>query len=196
MGSTHDWSEPFDTDHVFEIQNDVEQFAKGGVAHLVLEVIAYAVDEAVMGTTDQIHVGLHKDGSVCVSDNGRGTAVREVSGQPMVKPIMATRDLRFFGIADAPVLPDGLVRSGISVVAALSEWVIHTNRRSNGSWTQRYEHGLPSGELTAISGDGSTGTSVCFQPSQAIFGGEVVDASDLRHICTRFNQAAGLIVIL
>lgn len=195
LGSTHDWSIAVDADHILAIQNDVKQFGQGGITHLVLEVIAYAVDEATMGTTDQIHVTLHKDASICVADNGRGTATREVSGMPMVKPIMSTKDLRFFCISDAPVLPDGIVRSGISVVAALSEWVIHTNRRSNGSWTQRYEHGLPSGPLTPINGNGTTGTSVCFRPDQAIFGSDVVDPSNLRQMCVGFNQAAELIVI-
>jgi DNA gyrase/topoisomerase IV subunit B len=35
-------------------------------------------------------------------------------------------------------------RRGISVVAALSEWLVHTNRRRDDAWTQRYEHGIPS----------------------------------------------------
>ncbi len=194
LGNTHDWSVAADADHVLTIQKNSELFAKGGITHLVLEVIAYAVDEAIMGTTDQIHVTLYKDGSVCVEDNGRGTAVREVSGTPVVKPIMATQDLRFFGITDAPVLPDGLVRSGISVVAALSEWAVHTNRRANGSWTQRYEHGLPSGSLTSISENGRTGTSIYFRPNQAIFGNDVVSPSNLRQMCTRFDPAADILI--
>ncbi len=194
MGSTHDWSVAADTDHILGIQKDAELFAKGGITHLVLEVIAYAVDEAIMGTTDHIRVTLYKDGSMCVEDNGRGTAVREVSGTPMVKPIMATQDLRFFRIPEAPLLPDGLARSGISVMAALSEWAVHTNRRANGSWTQRYEYGLPSGSLTSISENGSTGTSVCFQPNQAIFGSEVVSASHLRQMCMGFPQTAEIVI--
>ena len=194
MGSTHDWSVAADTDHVLAIQKNAKQFAKGGITHLVLEVVAYAVDEAIMGTTDRIHVTLHKDGSVCVADNGRGTAVREVSGRPMVKPIMATRDLRYFGVTGAPVLPDGLVRSGISVVAALSEWVNHTNRRTDGNWTQRYEYGLPSGSLTAISGNGTTGTSVCFRPNPAIFGSETVSPSKIKQMCIKFGGVADIVI--
>ncbi|MFE0021082.1 hypothetical protein [Amycolatopsis sp. NPDC059021] len=79
---------------------------------------------------------------------------------------MATKDLRFFDFPDAQLLPDGHPRRGMSVVAALSEWLVHTNRRHNGSWTQRYEHGIPATDLTPIADDGTTGTTVLFRPQQ------------------------------
>ncbi|MFE3584908.1 hypothetical protein [Streptomyces vinaceus] len=53
----------------------------------------------------------------------------------------------------------------MSVVAALSEWLVHTNRRADGSWVQRYEHGVPVTGLTAVPDDGSTGTTVRFRPA-------------------------------
>ena len=65
-------------------------------------------------------------------------------------------------------MPDGHARRGISVVAALSEWLIHTNRRTGGSWTQRYEHGVPTTDLTPVADDGTTGTTVQFHPDIAI----------------------------
>ena len=55
----------------------------------------------------------------------------------------------------------------MSVVNALSEWLIHTNRRTGGSWTQRYEHGVPTTDLTPVADDGTTGTTVHFQPEIA-----------------------------
>jgi len=60
---------------------------------------------------------------------------------------MATKDLRYFEFPEAQQLPDGRPRWGISVVAALSEWLIHTNHRRDGSWTRRYEHGMPITDL-------------------------------------------------
>ncbi len=75
---------------------------------------------------------------------------------------MSTRDLRFFDFPDAQALPDGQPRRGISVVAALSDWLVHTNRRQEGAWTQRYEHGVPETALVEIEGDGTTGTTVRF----------------------------------
>jgi len=194
LSNTHDWSVATDTDHVLAIQRDVKKFAEGGITHLVLEVIAYAVDEAIEGSTDQIRVTLHKDGSVCVADNGRGTEVRGISGIPMVKPIMATRDLRFFGINDAPLLPDGRVRSGISIVAAMSEWLTHTNRRSGRGWTQRYEYGLPHGPLMEVKGEESTGTTVCFRPDVAVFGHDKVSAQVLSNLCAKYDGVVDFVI--
>jgi len=92
---------------------------------------------------------------------------------------MATKDLRFFDDPDTEWLPDGHPRRGMSVVAALSEWLIHTNRRTGGSWTQRYEHGVPTTELTPVADDGSTGTTVHFQPSITVLVGPRVMAPEL-----------------
>jgi topoisomerase IV subunit B len=50
---------------------------------------------------------------------------------------MATKDLRFFDSPDAQQLPDGRPRRGLSAVAELSPWLVYTNRRRNGAWTQR-----------------------------------------------------------
>lgn len=194
MSSTHDWSIPANTDHVFAIREGVKQFSEGGVTHLVLEVIAYAVDEAIAGTTDQVRVMLHLDGSICVADNGRGTEVREVAGMPMVKPIMTTPDLRFFGIADAPLLPDGRVRSGISVVAVMSEWLTHTNQRGGSGWTQRYEYGLPHGPLMEVKGGESTGTTVCFRPDVAVFGHDKVSVQVLSSLCAKYDGVVDFVI--
>ena len=68
---------------------------------------------------------------------------------------------------------------GISVVAALSEWLIHTNRRAGGSWTQRYEQGVPTSDLTPVADDGTTGTTVHFQPDIAILVSPVMMAPQL-----------------
>jgi DNA gyrase subunit B len=56
----------------------------------------------------------------------------------------------------------------MSVVAALSRWLIHTNRRRNGAWTQRYEHGIPVTGLSPIPDQDSTGTTVHFLPDDLV----------------------------
>ncbi|MFF0157553.1 hypothetical protein ACFYRY_08435 [Streptomyces sp. NPDC005263] len=56
----------------------------------------------------------------------------------------------------------------MSVVAALSKWLIHTNRRLNGSWTQRYEYGVPVTDLEPVVADGTTGTCVRFLPDEIL----------------------------
>jgi topoisomerase IV subunit B len=92
---------------------------------------------------------------------------------------MATRDLRFFDAPDPPLLPDGYPRRGISVVAALSTWLVHTNRRNNGAWTQRYEHGVPTTGLIPIPAPGSTGTTVHFLSAPSVGTAEMVLTSAL-----------------
>ncbi|MBB4910052.1 ATP-binding protein [Actinophytocola algeriensis] len=169
QNTTHDWSSDVAVAHLERIRLDPATFAPGGVTHLVLEVLAYAADEAESSGAEGLAVvTLHDDGSVSVADNGRGTDTRvDAEGRTVKKPVMATKDLRFF---DAPSvsLPDGHLRRGMSVVAALSEWLVHTNRRLNGSWTQRYEHGIPVTDLTPVESDGTTGTTVHFSPSPGL----------------------------
>lgn len=63
------------------------------------------------------------------------------------------------------VLSDGQPRRGMSVVAALSAWLVHTNPRGNGSWTQRYERGIPVTDLAVVADDGTTGTTVTSDPT-------------------------------
>ena len=167
--TTHDWAATVDHEHLAQIRQQPARYAPSGVEHLILEVLAYAADEAEsMGRVGCGIVTLHADGSVSVADDGRGTDTRvDAEGRVIKKPVMGTKDLRFFDDPDAGTLPDGHARHGISVVAALSEWLIHTNRRSGGSWTQRYEHGVPATDLTPVADDGTTGTTVHFQPDIA-----------------------------
>jgi topoisomerase-4 subunit B len=125
-----------DAGHLARIRQDPAAFTPGGVRHLILEVVAYAADEAAGREGARCAVTLHRDGSVSVCDNGRGTAtIRDEDGRAVRKPVMMTKDLRFFDFPDAQALPDGQPRRGISVVAALSEWLVHTSRRQDGAWS-------------------------------------------------------------
>ncbi|CAM5229966.1 hypothetical protein GCM10010329_80030 [Streptomyces spiroverticillatus] len=167
--TTHDWASSVDLDHLEHIRRNPAAFAPGGVLHLILEVVAYAADEAECGQGGHCRITLHPDGSVAVADNGRGTDTRlDEHGHSVKKPVMATKDLRFFDRPDAPLLPDARSRCGMSTVAALSTWLVHTNRRRNGSWTQRYEHGVPSTGLQPIPDNRTTGTTVHFLPDRRL----------------------------
>lgn len=166
--ATHDWSNSVDERHLQLIRNDPARFAPGGVTHLVLEVLAYAAEEAEDRGSGSAVVTLHSDGSISIADDGRGTETQVgAEGAAVRKPVMSTKDLRYFD-ESSEVLPDGHLRRGISVVAALSDWLVHSNRRENGSWTQRYEHGIPVSELTPIPSDGTTGTTVHFMPGHGL----------------------------
>ena len=166
--TTHDWTQDLDLGHLEQIRRQPARYAPGGVLHLVLEVVAYAADEAEDSGFGQVVVSLLPDGSVAVADTGRGTDTRvDEQGRVVRKPVMATKDLRFFD-SGSVALPDGQPRRGMSVVAALSTWLVHANRRSNGSWTQRYERGIPVTDLAALADDGTTGTTVHFRPDPAL----------------------------
>ncbi|MEU7552996.1 hypothetical protein AB0B01_11715 [Streptomyces sp. NPDC044571] len=97
---------------------------------------------------------------------------------------MATKDLRFFDFPQVESLPDGHPRRGMSVVAALSEWLAHTNRRLNGAWTQRYEYGVPVTGLEPLEVDGTTGTLVHFRPDGSLGSVTVPAAGDLSRLAT------------
>ena len=174
--ATHDWASTVDTEHLAQVRREPHVFAAGGTTHLILEVLAYAADEAEWtGSKGRCLVTLYADGSVSVADDGRGTDTRDdAEGRPIKKPIMATKDLRFFDAPDAQLLPDGRPRRGMSAVAALSPWLIHTNRRRNGAWRQRYEHGVPVTGLLSIPDQHTTGTTVHFLPAQGVRAMQVV----------------------
>ncbi|MFC7621876.1 ATP-binding protein [Microlunatus sp. GCM10028923] len=162
--TTHDWAISVDEDHLEHIRQNPAIYAQGGLRHMMLEVLAYAADEATAaGRVGTATVTVRPDGSVSIRDDGRGTDTRRTpQGHIIRKPVMATRDVRFFDNPDRSVLPDGLPRWGMSVVAALSSTLIHQNRRASGGWIQTYHHGMPATELIEIADDGTTGTTVTF----------------------------------
>ena len=165
--TTHDWRALVDEPHLRAIGEHPDAFAPSGVRHLLHEVLAYVADEAdaLNGRGPDCDVTLLSDGSLRVRDYGRGTDTRRDSnGRIIRKPVMATKDLRFFDAPSAQALPDGHPRRGMSVVAALSDWLVHENRRLDGAWRQRYERGLPTADMSELDPDGSTGTLVHFLP--------------------------------
>lgn len=169
------------------IRENPVRYAPTGMCHLILEVLAYAADEAEDRGAGRAVVEFHPDGSVSVSDDGRGTQMAASDdGRPVRKPVMATKDLRYFDSPPATPIPDGRPRYGMSVVAALSEWLVHTNRRAEGAWTQRYRHGVPAGELVAVPSAGTTGTTVRFHSVEGL-GGEV-SAESVRPLADRVSR--------
>jgi len=174
--TTHDWSKSVDQEHLQLVRDHHGDYAPTGLLHLVLETLAYADDEAEsLGRRGHCTVTSHSDGSVSVTDNGRGTDTRRNEhGRLVRKPVMATKDLRFFDEATV-VLPDGHPRRGMSVVAALSVWLEHTNHRADGAWTQRYEYGVPVADLTDIPTSTRTGTTVRFRPDPRLVAVDGVD---------------------
>ncbi len=167
--ATHDWTASVDRGHLERIRKPPAEFAPTGVLHLVLEVLAYAADEAEAHHAGSATVTLEADETVTVADDGRGTDTRRTdAGVVVKKPVMATPDLRFFDGPGIELLADGHRRRGISVVAALSDWLVHVNRRRDGAWQQRYERGVPVTGLEPLAPNGRTGTAVRFRASSQL----------------------------
>ncbi len=183
--ATHDWAAAFDQTHLATIRSSPDTYAPGGALHLLHEVLAYVADEAdaLGAAAAACEVTLLADGTVGVRDHGRGTDTRrDDEGQIVRKPVMATKDLRFFDRPTAETLPDGHARRGMSVVAALSDRLLHENRRLEGAWRQRYESGVPASDLQELPSDGTTGTVVCFRPAKEL---PAIDVDDLGAVLSR-----------
>ena len=154
--------------------------------HLAQEVIDNSVDEALAGHADQIDVTLHKNGSVTVSDNGRGMPVdvHPEQGKPGVEVILSTlhaggkfsdKNYQFSG---------GLHGVGVSVVNALSASLEVLIRRDAKVHRMRFADGNKESDLEVVDtcGKRNTGTSITFLPDAKYFDSVNFSVSRLRHV--------------
>jgi DNA gyrase subunit B len=146
--------------------------AARGLHHLVYEVVDNAVDEAMAGYCDEIEVKLHEDGSATISDDGRGIPVdvHPTEGVPGVELAMTT--LHAGGKFDKNTykVSGGLHGVGVSVVNALSEWLVVNIKRDGEEYRQRYARGIKETELETIGKvkKSESGTTVSFKPDADI----------------------------
>jgi DNA gyrase subunit B len=143
-----------------------------GLHHLVYEVVDNSVDEALAGYCSRIEVVLNADGSATIVDDGRGipTDVHPQTGKSALETVLTVLHAggKFGG--GGYKVSGGLHGVGVSVVNALSEWVEVTVWRNRKQHIQRFERGLPIGELqVSDSGSDRTGTAISFLPDTLIF---------------------------
>jgi DNA gyrase subunit B len=142
-----------------------------GLHQLVFELIDNSVDEALAGYCDLIKVILNRDGSVTVSDNGRGIPVdiHPATGRPAVEAALTLLHAggKFGG--HGYEISGGLHGVGLAVVNALASWLQIEIKRDGKRYSQRYERGQVKSPLKITGTTEETGTTVTFVPDSQIF---------------------------
>jgi DNA gyrase subunit B len=142
-----------------------------GLHHLVTEVVDNAVDEALAGYNDLVEVTIHPDNSVTVRDRGRGIPVDIIEDQGLSALEVVLTKLHAGGKfgGDGYKVSGGLHGVGVSVVNALSEWLVAEVELDGKVYRQEFTRGAPQGPMKTVGISKETGTTISFLPDKEIF---------------------------
>lgn len=142
-----------------------------GLHHLVYEVIDNAIDEALAGYCDKITLTINKNGSITITDNGRGipTEIHPTEKISALEVVMTQLNAGGKFNRDSYKVSGGLHGVGVSVVNALSEYLEAEVVRDGKVYYQKYNRGVPEGKVKTIGNAKKSGTKVTFYPDSQIF---------------------------
>ena len=142
-----------------------------GVHHLVWEIVDNSIDEAMAGYADDIVIEIEADNCIRVTDNGRGVPVdlQHKTGRPASETVFTVLHAGGkFGGASYKV-SGGLHGVGAAVVNALSTFLEYRIHKDGNIYFQRFERGIPVGDMKIIGETDKRGTEVYFRPDEEIF---------------------------
>ena len=142
-----------------------------GLHHLVTEVVDNSIDEALAGFCTHITVEITKEGSVRVTDNGRGIPVGiiEKEGKSAVEVVLTKLHAGGKFGSGGYKISGGLHGVGVSCVNALSEWLVAEVRQGGKKYQIRFNRGIAEHPLREIGEASDTGTTITFYPDAQIF---------------------------
>jgi DNA gyrase subunit B len=144
-----------------------------GLHHLVYEVVDNAVDEALAGRNDLVDVTIHPDNSVTVRDAGAGIPVDVIPEQGLPALTVVLTKLHAGGKfgGEGYKVSGGLHGVGVSVVNALSEWLVAEVKRDGKVYRQEFARGEPTTDMkkVGVAGKDESGTIISFLPDPEVF---------------------------